>query len=254
MLMGVASAENGGLFGLPEPNALHLWFVQHLLIYSLCYAGIRVYLARRSRPLPIIKQAPIPGNVTIVLFALALAVVSAIVRIWFPIDYWLNPLFIRIAFADVPRDLSFFIIGALAYRHDWLRRYPTRTGYAWLAAGLLLGAFWYVYALTSPQPVAIPTGLAGLPYAIWESLLCCAMCIGLTVFFREVANVRTRVSAELGRGQYLAYVIHIAPVMALQAIALAWPIAPLAKFALVTLVAVPLSFMLASLLRHPLKM
>ena len=253
MLMGVTPPEYGGFFGLPEPNALHLWFVQHLLIYSLCYAGIRVYLNRRSPQPAVIKNAPVPGSSTIVLFALMLAVVSAIIRIWFPIDYWLNPLFIRVAFADVPRDLSFFVIGALAYRHDWLRRFPGRAGYIWLVTGLLLGAFWYVYALSSSQPVAIPSGAAGLLYAIWETLLCCGMCIGLMALFRDIANVRTPLLTELGRGQYLAYVIHVVPVMALQAAALTLPIAPLAKFILVTIAAVPLTFMLASLLRRPLK-
>jgi surface polysaccharide O-acyltransferase-like enzyme len=80
------------------------------------------------------------------------------------------------------------------------------------------------------------------------------MCIGLVVLFRDIANVRTPLLTELGRGQYLAYVIHVAPVIGLQAIALALPISPLAKFALVTVAAIPLSFMLAGLLRRPLKM
>ena len=224
-------------------------------MYSLCYAGFRVYMAHRSpqKP-PEIKQTPIPRSATIVLFALALAIVSATVRIWFPIDYWLSPAFIRVAFADVPRDLSFFVIGALACRYDWLRRFPSRAGYAWLAVGLLFGAFWYVYALSSPQLVSIPTGVAGLPYAVWESLLCCGMCIGLVVLFRDIANARPPLLAELGRGQYLAYVIHVAPVIALQAAALALPISPLAKFALVAVAAVPLTFLLASLLQRPLKM
>jgi hypothetical protein len=35
MLMGAAPPENRSIFGLPQPNALHLWFVQHLLIFSL---------------------------------------------------------------------------------------------------------------------------------------------------------------------------------------------------------------------------
>jgi glucans biosynthesis protein C len=255
LLMGAAPAENGTILGLPQPNALHLWFVQHLLIYSLCYAGIRAWLARRASPqaAPEFKPAPVPGGLVIVLFALALAVVSATVRLWFPIDYWVNPAFIRIAFADVPRDLSFFVLGALACRHDWLRRYPSRAGYAWLAAGLLLGAFWYVYALSSLHK-AMPIGTAGLAYAVWESLLCCGMCIGLVVLFRDIANVRTPLLAELSRSQYAAYVFHIGPVVGLQAVALALPIAPLTKFALVTVAAVPLTFLLAGLLRRPLKL
>jgi hypothetical protein len=88
------------------------------------------------------------------------------------------------AFANTPRDLSFFIIGALAYRHNWPQRSPGRAGYAWLATGLLFSAFWYVSTLSPPQPVAIPSSAAGLLYAIWETLLCCGMYIGLTALFR----------------------------------------------------------------------
>lgn len=256
MLMGAALPETGRIFGLPKPDALHLWFVQHLLIYSLCYAGLRAYQSRRApKKPPTVQAAPVPSSAIIVLFALTLATISATVRIWFPIDYWLTPGFIRVAFADVPRDLSFFVIGVLACRHDWLRRCPSRTGYAWLMAGLLLGMFWYLYTWRSPEPVSIPNGGAGLLlYAVWESLLCSGMCIGLVVLFRDFANVRTPLLAELSRSQYLAYVIHVIPVLALQAAALALPISPLAKFVLVTITAVPLAFVVASLLRRPLKM
>jgi hypothetical protein len=41
----------------------------------------------------------------------AVAVGSAAVRIWSPIDRWFNLLgFFKVAFADVPRDLAFFIL------------------------------------------------------------------------------------------------------------------------------------------------
>ena len=38
--------------------------------------------------------------------------------------------------ADVPRDLAFFIVGLLAYRHGWLLKFPTRAGMAWLGVGV----------------------------------------------------------------------------------------------------------------------
>ncbi len=87
----------------------------------------------------------------------------------------------------------------------------------------------------------------------WESLLCCGVCIGLIVLFRDFANVRTPLLAELGRSQYLACVLHLGLVVGLQAAALALPAPPLVKFVLVTAAAIPLTFVLASLLRRPLK-
>ena len=114
----------------PELNFGHLWYVEHLLIFSMCYALLRV-VWRRSAEANRIETMP-PGYLTILFLALALAVASAVVRVWYPIDKWVGFLgFIQVAFADVPRDLGFFIIGAIAYRRQWFLRFPTKTGNAW---------------------------------------------------------------------------------------------------------------------------
>lgn len=253
VLVFLTPPEERGFLGLVEPNALHLWFVEHLLIYSLCYAGLRVLLSRRGRPAAN-RPAPVPRAPAIIGFALILALASAVVRIWVDIDEWLNLFgFIRVAFADVPRDLSFFVLGTLAYRHGWLAQFPARAGRAWLAAGLVLAALWYVYDLWGSSIVVLAEPFWGLTYAVWESLLCCSMCIGLLVIFRDRLNVQTPLTAELGRSQYLAYIVHIVPVVVLQAAVLALPLPPLAKFLLVTLAAVPATFFVSGLLRRLLR-
>jgi surface polysaccharide O-acyltransferase-like enzyme len=47
-----------------------------------------------------------------------------------------------------------------------------------------------------------------------------------------------------------AYLVHIFPVVTLQTVLLALALAPLGKFALVTLLAVPLSFLIVAALRR----
>ena len=137
--------------GLPEFNVFHMWFVEHLLMLSVFYAGLRMLLSRRQgsgRHLGVEGSvlARLPGTPAIVLFALVLGFVSAVVRAFSPIDYWLNLFgFVRVAFADVPRDFAFFILGALAYRRGWLERFSGRTGMAWLATGVALTALCYGY-------------------------------------------------------------------------------------------------------------
>ena len=60
---------------------------------------------------------------------LLVAVACGIVRIWFPIDRWMNLLgFFRVAFSDVPRDLAFFIFGAMAFRRGWFEGFSTPQG------------------------------------------------------------------------------------------------------------------------------
>jgi glucan biosynthesis protein C len=124
----------------------HMWFVEHLLIYSAAYAlwcMICPGYATSGR-----RQTAPPGYLSILIFALGLAAVSGVVRIWSPIDKWVHLLgFVRVSFADVPRDLSFFIIGAAAYRHDWLSTFSRKAGLAWLLVGMGLAVLWYVYDL-----------------------------------------------------------------------------------------------------------
>ncbi len=58
---------------------------------------------------------------------------------WFYIDEWVYIFgYIRIAFADVPRDLGLFIVGTLAYRHQWVTRFPSREGGSGLRSDLSL--------------------------------------------------------------------------------------------------------------------
>ena len=74
-----------------------------------------------------------------VVFSILLAPVLALIRIPFPIDRWDYLLgFFRVAFADVPRDLAFFVLGIVAYRRKWFETVSARAGFAWLGIGVAL--------------------------------------------------------------------------------------------------------------------
>lgn len=230
-----------------------LWFLEHLLLYSAVYA---LWRAIRPRPAAAVqKPANPPSSLEIVALALGLAVVTGVVRTWFPIDDWRYLLgFFRVAPADVPRDLCLFIVGMVAYRRQWVTRFPTRAGLVWFGLGLFLAAFWYVYDLWLYDTLRIGDTLNDIITVIWESFLCFGMCIGLTVLFRERANIHTRLTKWLADAQYTAYIIHIYPVLAFQALLVGLAAPPLAKFALVALAAIPVSFLLGGLLRKPFRL
>lgn len=246
-----APPDKPGLAAAWPIDVGHLWFLEHLLLFSVGYALWR--MARPARAAAQRAQANPPGYLTILLFCLALAVVSAVVRIWSPIDQWNYYLgFFRVAFADVPRDLSFFVIGLVVYHQGWLRTFPTKAGKVWLAVGLVAAALWYAYALGLYQVLPIGDLAMGVIYPIWEALLCCGMCIGLTVLFREKLDVQTPLTQALAQGQYTAYIIHVPVVLLFQypVLGLAWT--SLAKFVLVTLLSVAGTFLLSHWLRKPL--
>lgn len=234
----------------PEMTFLHLWYVEHLLIVSLCYAGLRTVWKRSSQPG--LAPAKPPGYVAIVLFALVLACASATIRIWYPIDKWIGFLgFIQVAFADVPRDLSFFLLGAIAYHRQWLLGISNRMGRTWLLIGMSLAVLWYAYSLSLWRFFPINRNAMGIVYPIWEALLCCGMCIGLLYLFRERLNHQNRWTKAMADGQYGAYLFHFPIVVLVQYLiaGAAWP--PFLKFLFVTAVATPLTFLFAHSIRRP---
>jgi glucans biosynthesis protein C len=245
--------DTGKLGALWPIDVGHLWFVQHLILYSLGYALWRVL--RPGAFQPVLEPASPPGYGTILAFATGLAFCTAVVRTWYSIDEWVYLLgYIRTAFADVPRDLGLFLVGALAYRHQWVTRFPSRAGRVWLAVSLLLAGLWYVYELWLMDVIVFSDMVWGILIPVWESLLCCGMCIGLTILFRDMVNGQSSIGREMARSTYAAYILHVFIVILLQYFALGLAASPLLKFILVTLVAVPVSFLLASLIRRPLRL
>lgn len=232
-------------------DVIHFWFVQHLLLYSLGYAWWQTL--RRGGVHKVSSRTSPPRYGIILVFAVGLALAIAIVRIWFDIDEWVYLFgYIRIAPADVPRDLGLFLIGALAYRKDWVSRFSSRAGRVWLVIGFALAGLWYVYELLLANILVLSDIVWDLLFPLWESLLCCGMCIGLTVLFRDKVNVQGSFTREMAQSVYAAYMIHIFVVLFFQYMALGLDTSPLLKFFLVTLAAVPASFLIASLVRRPL--
>jgi glucan biosynthesis protein C len=245
--------QTGELGPIWPIDVIHFWFVQQLLLYSLGYAlwrGLRRGAAKRT-----VYPTNPPGYGAILAFAIGLALTTAIFKTWYDTDEWVYLFgYIRIAPADLPRDLGLFLIGTLAYRKDWVTRFPAKAGRVWLAVGLALASLWYVYALWLADILVFSDALWGLLLPLWESLLCCGMCIGLTVVFRDGVNSQAPLAGEMAQSTYAAYMLHVFVAVLFQSLALGLAAPPLLKFLLVSLVTVPLSFLLASLIRRPLRL
>ena len=234
----------------PEMNFAHLWYVEHLLIASVAYALLRLLWKR-----PVMTSPGEPKPLLywhVVVFALILALVSGIVRIWYPIDRWIGFLkLIQVAFADVPRDLSFFVLGAIAYRRRWFLELPARTGYVWLTVGLTAAVLWYSYSRGIRHVLHLSRPTMRIVYPIWEAFLCCGMCIGLLVLFRERFHFQGRLGKVMAQDQYAAYLFHMPVVVLSQYMIVNAALSPFVKFTLVTVMSIPLTFLLAHVLRKP---
>jgi hypothetical protein len=236
-------------------NAGHLWYLEHVLLFSIVYALWRTVRGSKPRTLaqagasrPAARSQP--GLLVICAAMLVVAFVTAVVRIWSPIDRWMNLLgFFRVAFADVPRDLSFFVFGAMAFRRGWFESFPTARGLRWLAVGALAGIAYYAWALIPHLGLALSGRAWGIAYPIWEELVCFGMCIGLLVLFRELANVQGRFGKMLAATQYSAYFWHPLLIVGIQMVFVALPLGPFVKFIAVTALGVPVVFAWSWLVR-----
>lgn len=237
------------------PLYAHLWFLLHLLLYGLIYA-----LWRRYRPLSLGRRGKAGAHPThgqIIIFLLALAGVTWVVRIWYPIDRWVALFFlIPSEIAHLPQYFSLFMIGVLAARRGWPQHTPAHLGILWLRIGLIAAGLFYLLCLAGPQLVTADLAKGGMSWesmvwCFWEAIICTGFCVGLPVWFRERFKLppgglmRALISAAYG-----AYIIHILIVIALQFCLQAAPLPALAKFALVTMAGIAISFSLSHALRY----
>jgi hypothetical protein len=228
----------------------HLWFVGHLLVYALGYALWR--RLTRNAQLPDVAELPLPTHKTLLAYTLLLALVSAVVRDWYPIDRWVTLLVVPSEIAHLPQYLSLFVLGILAYRGDWLRRLPAATGMTWLGIGLAAAVARYAYSLSGQDWLAaVPELLEGLVWPTWEALMCVGLSVGLLVLFRERLNAQPgRLLSALSGAAYAAYIVHVLVVIGLQSGLASVSLPPFAKFIAVSLAGAALSFGIGHLLRQ----
>jgi len=230
-----------------------LWFVETLLIFALVYTAIRVLVPRK--PKPDANLLPPPRTGAILAFALVLGILTFVVRLWFPFGRSFGPLNLQLCF--FVQYIAMLIVGVVAYRHDWLMRIPKTAGARWLgvAAFLIVVAFPAMFILGGAAKGNESTFFGGchwqaFAYATWEQFTCVAMIIGLAVLFRERLNRQGPLAREASASSYATYIIH-APVIILGTLAVRHvTIYPLLKFVVVSLVLVPLCFLLAAGIRR----
>ena len=78
------------------------------------------------------------------------------------------------------------------------------------------------------------------------------MCIGLLVLFRQARDRQGPLGKKLAESQYAAYVYHVPLILGPQALMLSLPLPPLLKFGLVSVVGIPLVFLVSYWLRGSL--
>jgi glucans biosynthesis protein C len=231
-----------------QPLYLHLWFLCHILLYSAVYVLWRE-LAVGSEKTPS-KWRP-PSHAAMIWFVVALASITWIFRVSYPVDKWAPLLWVVPSEpAHLPQYVLLFAAGVAAYRGDWLRRIKTSVGIIWLGIGVTASAGIYVaHAVGEWNDVMGAGGLnwSSLVRSAWETVICAGLSVGLIVLCRQVFHRRYRLLAAMATASFAAYILHLAIVIALQAEIAGLALPAIVKFALVAATATVLAFGIAHL-------
>jgi glucan biosynthesis protein C len=224
-----------------QPIYLHLWFVAHLLLYCFAYTAFR-QISGLFEDAP--RKVPLASHAAIASFIVALALITWLVRIWYPIDRWVPFLWIVPAEpAHLPQYIAFFAAGTVAYRGDWFRRMPTAEGLIWLAVGMFAsGGIYVTYAVGWWKMAPGGLGLESLMRSSWETVIAVGLSAGLIVAFRELFDRSNRLLEAMAVASFGAYILHPAIVVALQTAIADATLSAFAKFAVVSVLGTAIAF------------
>jgi glucans biosynthesis protein C len=233
-----------------------MWFVLVLLYLDFGYVVWR--MATQNRLAPQLNRNGMFGYASIGVLIITLALVTHLLRIVIPVAMYIPHLwFFGVSY--LPQYLCFFILGVIAYRRDWFRRIPFSMGVAGFGialAGLLLlfplAVFGRMFSLDLRNLTMEFMGggdwQSGV-YTLWDTSFAVGMSLGLITLFRKVGDRTGKLRDLMSRQSYTVYFTHT-PIIVLIAVGLHYlPIANLPKFGLAAVLAVPLCFGIAYLVR-----
>jgi len=231
------------------------WFVALLLIFSFGYLAWR--WLTRNRASSSTSTSSTPTYLGIGIFILALAIVTYLVRIIIPIG---KEVLDFPTLGYLPQYLSFFIVGAVAYRRKWFRTTPGSMGAVGFVTALVASVLLFplatsgrMFSLAFTDPadfIFVGNGVwQSAAYALWDSIFAVGMVLAAITFFRRFFNKESGFGRFLSQQSYAVYIIHV-PIVVFIGIALKGiQVAPLLKFGLAALIAVPTCFVVAYVLR-----
>ena len=232
-----------------------LWFVAMLLIFNFGYAAWK--MLTRERKSEAIRESSPPSYLFIVVFILALAVVSYLLRMVVPLG---KDMFGFPTLAYLPQYLSLFVLGAVASRRDWFRTLPVSKGLVGLGAALVAAVFLFPLAFSGRlfalefSPIfsnSLGNGhWQSAVYVLWDSVFAVGICLGVFTIFRRFCNRQGRLSRFMSQHSYTVYIIHIPIVVLITAFLLKGiELEPLLKFGIAVVIALPASFAIAYIVR-----
>ena len=239
-----------------------MWFALALLIFSIIYALLKAIRPGAANAGAHRSSATFGVLVSLIMI---IAVGAFLIRLVFP----LGTMFWGMQLCYFSSYIILYIAGILTYRTNFYERITSAVGKRWLIAGLIIGLAGLfvlkliagVYDFSAHTMNVKPfTGSFGggvswlsISFTLWESFVAVSMTVGLMALFRDKLNLGGSLARKLSDSAFAVYMFHppiiIAVTLAIQMLF----IAPVFKWAMTSLICIPLCFLLAYhvLLRVP---
>ena len=228
-----------------------MWFVEALLYFTVLYLLYRIFFPPKTQN----SVKRLPHGVWIVLCSLIVGLVTFIVRLWFPVGYVVESLGFQPP--HFPQYIVMFVLGIVAYRHNWLEAIQYRQSVRWFvfAQILIFVGFPLLFVAggaASGNTAPFMGGMTwqSLGYALWEQLVGFSLVIGLIGLFQRYLNTQTRFAGQLSAAAYMVFIIHPVILVAVCVAVKNIEIYHLMKFILLAPVTLVLCFGSAILLRR----
>jgi hypothetical protein len=223
-----------------------MWFVEALLLFTLIYVAIRQVATIRV-------SLKIPETATIVLWALALGLISFLVRIVFPVGWVWEPFGFQLA--HFPQYIALFAVGVVAQQNRWFDQLTPAQGRFFgrlsLILALLVFSVLLVVAVTlklTPDSMSDGWSIQSLVYSIWEQLTGISIIIALLYTGKQRWNYTTPGLIRASRYAFAIYVFHPLVVISLTLLLSGVSINPLLKLAIAVPLALVGSYAVAALI------
>ncbi|MDR7211424.1 acyltransferase [Flavobacterium piscis] len=222
------------------------WFLAALLLFTLIYVAIK-----KTCKLSFKKTLAAPDSRIILLFALALGVISFVVRVVFPVGWILEP--IGFQPGHFPQYIALFIIGLLAAKNNWFDTLSDKTGKqlkisAWFC--LLFFPVFFIIKFKLDTPTSWFSGgyhWQALLYAVWEQWIGISILTALLIKGKRSWNTSSVLLAKLSRSSFAVYIFHPLVIVGFTLAVRNWVAEPAIKLLVVAPLIVISSFVLGSL-------
>jgi len=227
----------------------HLWFLQLLFLFALIYVVFKLFKKDATN----LTKRAFPSDGIIWIAVVFLSISTFLMRLAYPIGETI----LNVQPGHISHYIFAFYIGIIAYRGNWFRRLGNYQGKRWGKIALGTLPFFFVLfilggALEGDANIAKFLGgftWQAMAYAIWESIMMLAIIIFLLYFFRERFNRTGALLATMAASAYTVYIIHQTVLFGLNIVFLNVPVPSYLKFFAVSLIGVPLCFLLSYLIR-----